>query len=253
MNKRGQIAIFVIIALVIAGVIIVIFAYPKISNLIAPKEMVPTQYLEDCISPSVKDSVDLLAKQGGEQNPEGYKNYLNTKIKYLCYVSGYYKTCMIQQPLLMSHFADELSRILTPRAEACAKNLETEYKKRGYSVEMGKINSSITLAPEKIMILFSTPMTISNEHETKTFDKFDIEIDSKIYDLLAIATSIVDYEATYGDSETTLYMQYYPSTKIEKKKLEDGVKIYIVSDIVSEDKFTFATRSLVWPAGYGLS
>jgi len=252
MDKKGQIAIFVIVALVIVGVILVIFAYPQIKNIVAPSEISPSQYLGDCISPEVKGAVDILAKQGGDENPVGYINYLDAKVKYLCYVSGYYKTCMIQQPMLMSHFADELERILTPKINTCARNLIAEYERRGFSVSSSAISSNVSLGSGNIKIEFIAPMTITQDETTRTFEKFDVLIDSGIYDLLSIATSIVDYEATYGDSETTLYMQYYPNLKIEKIKLEDGVKIYKLTDVVTKESFTFATRSLVWPAGYGL-
>jgi hypothetical protein len=47
-------------------------------------------------------------------------------------------------------------------------------------------------------------------------------------------------------------MQYYPDLKIEKTKLSDGTTIYILSNVVSKDRFTFASRSLAWPPGYGL-
>jgi len=252
MDKKGQIAIFVIVALVIVGVILVVFAYPQIKNIVAPSEISPSQYLKDCISPEVKGAVDILAKQGGDENPVGYINYLDVKVKYLCYVSGYYKTCVIQQPMLMSHFSNELERILTPKINTCARNLIAEYERRGFSVSSSAISSNVSLASGNIKIDFIAPMTITQAETTRTFDKFDVSIESGIYDLLSIATSIVDYEATYGDSETTLYMQYYPNLKIEKIKLEDGVKIYKLTDVVTEESFTFATRSLVWPAGYGL-
>ena len=252
MDKKGQIAIFVIVALVIVGVIIVIFAYPQIKSIVAPSEVSPSQYLQDCISPEVKSAVDILAKQGGDENPVGYINYLDVKVKYLCYTSGYYQTCVVQQPMLMSHFADEIERMLTPKINTCARNLIAEYEKRGYSVSSSAISSNVSLGSGKINIEFAAPITITQEETTRTFDKFDVSIDSGIYDLLSIATSIIDYEATYGDSETTMYMQYFPNLRIDKIKLEDGVKIYKLTDVVTKESFTFATRSLVWPAGYGL-
>ena len=95
-------------------------------------------------------------------------------------------------------------------------------------------------------------MTITSAETTRTFDKFDASIDSKIYDLLSIATSIIDYESTLGDSETTTYLSYYPDLRIDKIKLEDGVKIYKLTNVVTNEMFQFATRSLVWPPGYGL-
>jgi hypothetical protein len=251
-NKKGQVAIFVIVAIVIVGVILVIFMYPRIRTLISPGAFSPQQYLEDCIKPEVQGAVTIIAKQGGDENPVGYIMYKGTKVKYLCYTTGYYKTCLIQQPMIITHFGDELGRMLTPKVAKCAQNLKAEYERMGYTVEIGKINSSVLVAPGKIIIEFLTPMGITREEESRRFDKFDVSVDSEIYNLLAITTSVVDYEATYGDSETTLYMDYYPDLKIEKIKLEDGVKIYRMSNVVTNETFQFATRSLVWPAGYGL-
>lgn len=252
MDKKGQIAIFVIVALVVVGVIVVIFAYPQISNLVAPREIAPGQYLKDCLQPEVKVAIDLLAKQGGTQNPSSAINYLDNKVSYLCYSSGYYKPCIVQQPLLITNFASEVSGILAPKAERCMKNLITEYERRGYSVSSSTIKSSISLAPGNVRIEYSAPMTVTIEQTTKTFDKFDVGVESSIYDLLAVATSLLDFEATYGDSETTLYMRSYPNLKIDKIRLEDGVKVYKLTDVVTNDMFQFATRSLVWPPGYGL-
>jgi len=70
--------------------------------------------------------------------------------------------------------------------------------------------------------------------------------------LLLTSVSIVDYEATYGDSETTLYMKYNPELKVDKIKLNEGSKIYRLTNTVTNENFTFASRSLVWPPGYGL-
>ena len=71
-----------------------------------------------------------------------------------------------------------------------------------------------------------------------------------MYDLLLIAESIVQFESTLGDSETTDYLNYYPDLSISKIKLGDGSKVYTLKDVVTNEQFRFATRSLVWPAGY---
>lgn len=251
MNKRGQMAIFIIIAFVIIGVILAIYYYPSIKPAITP-EAQPLQYLKDCIEPDVQNAINLLASQGGYENPMGAINYNGVNVKYLCYVSGYYQTCMIQQPLLITHFSNEINRMLTAKINSCAQSMKEYYTGRGYSVTMGQINSSVVLMPGKARVEYLTPMTLTKEQDVRKFEKFNVEVDSSIYDLLSIATSIIDYEATYGDSETTTYMTYYPDLKIEKIKLEDGVKIYKLTDVVREESFTFATRSLVWPPGYGL-
>ena len=76
-------------------------------------------------------------------------------------------------------------------------------------------------------------------------------LDNNLYELASIAESIVEWEATYGDSETTTYMNYYHDLKVEKKKQTDGTTIYIVTNRDTRNKFQFASRSVAWPPGYG--
>jgi len=248
--KKGQVAIFVIIALVIVGVILLVLLYPRIKTSVAPEIFNPETFLRECIEGDVKDRINVLAAHGGYENPTGYIIYRGEKIKYLCYIRGYYKTCVVQEPMIKSVMEKELEKALKTRINTCAANLKSEYERRGFSVSMGAINSNVEIAMDKIRVNFIVPMKISKEGTTKTFEKFNVEIDSKMYDLLMIATSIIDFESTYGDSETTLYLQYYPNLKIEKI-LYDGSKIYNVSDVTTGESFVFASRSLVWPPGYG--
>ena len=70
--------------------------------------------------------------------------------------------------------------------------------------------------------------------------------------MLMIATSIVQFETKYGDSDTSALMGFYPDYSIDKIKRSDGTTIYIIEDKQTKLKFQFATRSYAWPAGYGL-
>ena len=45
------------------------------------------------------------------------------------------------------------------------------------------------------------------------------------------------------------YMIYYPHLRVEKKKQGDGSTVYVLTDKESEDKFIFASKSLVFPPG----
>ncbi len=251
-NKRGQIAIFVIVALVIVGIILVVWLYPGIRTLFVPKIFTPGNYLQSCVEPVVKTSIATLAKQSGYSNPEGIINYKGDKVKYLCHTSGYFVLCVVQQPMIKAQFESELSKMITPVAEKCMQNLKAEYEKRGYTTTLGKVSSVTLIEPQRVRIAFNAPMTVNKEGVAK-FDKFDVEIKSEIYNLLIMATTIVAYEASYGDSETTEFMLYYPDLKINKILLEDGVKIYKLNNVVTNETFQFATRSLVFPPGYGLT
>ena len=249
-NKRGQLAIFVIIAVIIIVVLLVILLRQKLPFL-QQSSLTPEIFLKTCIEPSIKENIILLGGRGGYKDPEGFIEYKGEKIKYLCYTSENYKTCTVQQPAIKEQFEKDLSLILKGRTNTCLNDLKNEYEKRGYEVNLGSTDSSVSINPGKINILVTAPLIIKKD-STQKFDRFNIEIDSQIYDLLLTSSSIVDYESSLGDSETTLYMQYYPDLKIEKTKLSEGSKIYKLTNVVTNESFQFASRSLSWPPGYGL-
>tara|TARA_Y100000034_G_scaffold75151_1_gene90249 strand:+ start:1083 stop:1844 length:762 start_codon:yes stop_codon:yes gene_type:complete len=251
LNKRGQVAIFVIVAIVIVGLIVLgVMFYPEIQGVLGV-ELNPQSYLKGCVEPIVVEGVALLSKQGGYQNPEGFIVHDGEKVKYLCYTNADYETCVVQEPAVKDRFESELKAIVEPRAVECGRNLKAEYESRGYGVSAGNVDAEVSIVPDKIGIKFVAPMTITKD-TSETFREFDVEIDSEMYELLYTAQSIVDFESEYGDSETTLYLQYYPELKIEKNKLGDGTTIYKLSNVITEEEFTFASRSLAWPPGYGV-
>jgi len=250
-NKRGQVAIYIIVALVIVGIILVLYLFPSVRTTISGAEFSPNSYLKSCVEADVKTAVTELAQNGGYSKPEGTILYQGKQIKYLCYSSDNYKTCTVQQPMIKSNFEKELSAIVTPKANDCVKQLKAEYESRGYSVSAASANSQVSIIPGSVRIDFIAPMSITKD-STETYNGFDVEVDSEMYDLLMTAQSVIEFESTYGDSETTLYLQYYPDLKMEKVVLSDGSTIYKLSNVNTKEEFVFASRSLVWPPGYGL-
>jgi len=71
-------------------------------------------------------------------------------------------------------------------------------------------------------------------------------LNNNLYELIAIANSIIEWEATQGDADVRIYMAYYPNLKVEKNLRDDGTRIYIITDKNTGDKFQFASRSLVY-------
>jgi hypothetical protein len=131
------------------------------------------------------------------------------------------------------------------------RSLKEEYENQGYNVRLGEMSSDVEIVSGIIKVNFDTDMTISKD-TTRNFNGFDIDIRSEMYDLLLTAQSVIDFEATYGDSETTVYLKYYPNLRMEKIKLDDSTTIYKLGNVVTEEEFVFASRSLAWPPGYGI-
>ena len=53
--------------------------------------------------------------------------------------------------------------------------------------------------------------------KTESYKSIKTDVSSHIYSLVMFASSISNWEARYGDTETMTYMAYYPSLKLEKK------------------------------------
>ncbi len=249
-EKRGQVTIFVILALVLVLIVLVIFLYPRLP-FITETNFSPTAYLTSCLDKPAREQLAFLAKQGGYAHPEGVLQFQGNVIKYLCYTSENYKTCVIQQPMVKEHLEQELSKLLQTQAEQCAQQLKQEYERRGYSTSLGTAQTQSQLNPGKLNIIITAPLTVTKT-STQSFRSFSLEIQSEMYDLILTAQSILDYESTLGDSETTSYIRYYPDLTIEKIKLSEGSKVYTLKNVITQEQFKFATRSLSWPPGYGL-
>ncbi len=250
--KRGQMTIFIIVAVAVVALIVLLFIFRPQLGEIFGEEINPSVYLRECLEPQIRPAVELLAKQGSYQDPLGAITYKGEKIKYLCYTDDYYETCSVQQPMTKNNFKKELNLMVKSKANICVRSLIDEYEKRDYLVDSGGVESSIAIVPNKIIVSYNAPLTVSRNNQLNTYQNFNVELGSEMYDLLFIASSVIEYESKMGDSASELYLQYYPDLRIEKIKLTDGTKIYKLSNVVTEEEFSFASRSLAWPAGYGL-
>ena len=247
MEKRGQVSIFIIVAIVIVGIIVLLFLFPKVT--VSSNEVNPSSYLKNCIEPAVSEIKIILSAQGGYAVPTNYLMYQGNKIQYLCYTSENYIPCSVQQPLLVKHIAEEMRAYIQPRARQCVQDLRKQYEQNGYTVQATPGEINISIATGSIVVDFISPMVISKEQNTQTYQRFAVAIDSSWYDLLSTATNIIEYESSLGDSDTNAYISYYPNLKIVKTRRDEGT-VYALTDVTTKDTFTFASRSLVWPPGF---
>lgn len=250
-SKRGQITIFIIIAMIIIilGILIYLF-YPEIKTTLGFQVENPSVFIQECIEKDVEDAIKLLSSQGGSINPKHYILYKDEKIEYLCYTPKYYITCTVQQPMLKSHIESEIIKQIEEKSKKCFDDLEESYKKKNYDVDLKRGDEKVELLPNQIVITFENPITLTKGEDSEEYGSFSVVVNNNLYELISIANSILNWETTYGDSETTIYMNYYPDKKVEKKLQSDGTTIYILTNRNTGDKFQFASRSVAWPPGF---
>ena len=248
-SKRSQITIFIILAIIILAIVLIVL-YLNQSRIgpIITREASPLEKIRGCVQDSLQEGVNLLGRQGGAIDPTNFFPYKGEKVDYLCYTEEYYKRCVVQKPLLRRSVEQELIIFLQPRVEDCISAVKSSLEKKDYTVSIKDPEISTRLLPKNIIVDIGLDLKISKE-KTEIYEDIRTDIDSKLYELVMIASSIIAWEARFGDSEVMSYMMYYPNIKVEKKMQSDGTKIYIITDRKSNEKFMFASRSMALPPG----
>ena len=248
-NKKAQVTIFIIIAVIIVALAFLVYSfYPQIKSGLSGEQKNPLSYIQTCLEDKIKDTATELALRGGSINPEFYVLYEDEKVEYLCYTNEYYRTCVVQQPMLKTHVEMEIKEGIENDVQSCFASLKSSYEKKGYNVALSAGNKRIELLPKRIVGTFNYSLTLT-KGSTEKYDSFVVIVNNNLYELVAIANSIIEWETTYGDAEVTTYMTYYPNLKVEKKS-GNGGKVYVLTDRNTKSKFQFATRGQIWPAGY---
>lgn len=248
-QTRGQVTIFIIIGImiVVIGILMYLF-YPKIQTGLGISTDNPQIFIQSCMEDDVKTAVDEISSQGGSFNPKNYFLYQDKKIEYLCYTNEYYISCVMQQPMLKQHIENEIKNQIQNKKKECFDSLKKNFESLGYEVVLREGKTKVELLPKRIEVSFGNNLTLTKDG-SKRYDKLSVLVNNNLYELVSIANSILNMEARYGDSETTIYMNYYHDLKVEKKKQTDGTTIYILTDRNKGDKFQFASRSVAWPPG----
>lgn len=250
-GKRGQVTIFIIVALVVV-VLVVLLAYFWGDIKSIGVEATPQKFVESCMSDPIEDSVSSIFEHGGVIENKNSVLFKGQAVEYLCYTNEYYKTCVMQKPLLKDSVEKELNIALKLSSENCIISLKKDLENKGFTVNSGVQRTTIfsNLSLGRADFIITAPLTLTKGDDSQTIASFRISNPSKLYELVMSAVYILNWEARYGDFDTLTFMLSYPDFRLEKQKLSEGSKVYILSSRSTNEKFVFASRSISWPPGY---
>ena len=248
-KKRGQVTIFIIIAIVIVALGVLLYLLiPQLRVNFGFTTDDPSSFIQNCMEDSIRDAVETISLQGGSLNPENYFLYNDNRIEYLCYTNEFYIPCVVQQPLLKQHIENEIKESIRAESDSCFNSLRQTFESQGFDVNFENNNIEVELLPNIVSVNYNRGLSLTKD-STERYERLNVIINHNLYELMSIANSILGMEVQFGDSETTIYMNYYHDLKVEKKKQTDGTTIYILTDRNTQDKFQFASRSIAWPPG----
>ena len=117
----------------------------------------------------------------------------------------------------------------------------------------GNNTLKVDIVPNAVIVSLSKDITVTKGEAIYNIGLPKADFESEAYKMILIATSILNYEARYGDSDIDDYMFFYPDLKIQKLKQSEGTTIYIITNRDTKEVFRFASRSIPWPPGYAYS
>ncbi len=242
-NKRGQLTLFIILAIVIVAAILITTLWIKPDFNF--RRSAPLDF-DGCVEQEIENAITELSKTGGFAKPTLTQEYKGELLPIFCTTDDFYETCTVQVPFPHKLFVNELDAAIESKVQECYDGQIENLLAQGLNVTQGKIDYNLSVEPSRVKAVINAPTTIGSQQ----FQRFTVETQTNIYQTLMIATSILEQEVTFGDSDIDTLMLYYPEFVITKTKLGDGTTIYTIKEINSESVYKFASKSLVWPSGF---
>ncbi len=243
MQKRGQVAVFVIIGIIIliAFAILVLvqqktidLGKTQVNNedyLNSELKTIQKQVLDKCAEKYTKEAAKkYLENGGGFTEPSNYIKDNGRKYRILCQKIPSSENCLMQ-PLLTSVFSEKLNEYLNINLNKCI-NLG-EYKNRGYTIEKpttAQVNNTIT--NDVITIIVDYPFSIEREGIKLTSKGTEFRLALPIGELFKEVNYILKEESVNGIVDPISY-QVVTLNKyklIVKKPYPDRVHTMYLTD-----------------------
>ena len=104
------------------------------------------------------------------------------------------------------------------------------------------------MLPQKIVTTIKNEFVFSKDENVQKRETFRVVLNNNLYELTAIAQSIMVSEISFGGGLEQFYMELYTDVKVEAiRPFTEDTTIYILTDRNTQDKFKFAFQS--WDLG----
>lgn len=234
MNKRGQVTLFIIIAILIVAVGIAGYFiyqnYQKVKQERMAEEIAPIKaYVEDCLRKTTIDALEFVGLQGGYYVIKGPFIIYQTSALPL-YLENGRKNVPTKEIV-----EQEISDYIINEIKNCVNNF-TAYEERGFEVSEGNLAIYTALESSKVTVKMEYFLTITTPTVRTTIKDFDFQIKTNIYDLYNVAGEFVEGEigAKGPDIDRLLDLISEKRVYVELIPWEDNIAVFIIKDNSTE-------------------
>lgn len=245
-NKRGQIAIFVIVAILIVAGIGAYFVFKgKLGVSDIPEEFIPVyNNYQSCIEERLDNGIKVAESQGGRiyagefipgssYAPSGNQlDFLGFSVPYWFYITG--NGIAKENVPSKSGIEGELERYVEDNLENC--NLDKFYE-QGFYIEIGEPEADFKINDNSVTGNVAVNIAVSKGEQSAVKKEFLIEINSKLGKFYEKALEI------YNREKKDAFIENYSIDVLRNYAPVDGVeiscsgKVWKARDIADEIKY----------------
>lgn len=237
-KKRGQVTVFIVIALLIVAGVGIYFLVKNNAN----SSKIPSEFqnvygsFSSCIEDVVISGAKTLESQGGyiyltdfesgsEHMPfSSHLNFLGNPVPYWHYVSG--NNIAREKVPSLSDMENELQKFVNENAPDCIpENLE-----EGYEITSGTPNARISINPKEILLNLEMDISMSKGEQSVSVKNNKIAVDSELGNLHNNAVKVYDSE------QNELFLENYSIDVINSYAPVDGVEFLCSPKVWSADE-----------------
>jgi len=253
MNKRGQVTVFIIIALIIIGVAIffIILRQPSSSKSVSAVEN-PQAYFRTCIQEKAEKIVDDIMLSGGNFSYQGRiysRLYEENNVTFLCYTRYDNELCVNQHPMLKTELEIEIKKQTKKEIENCFVKLKDEIGNNNYI--QGQTNLNVEIVPDKILFKIDKEISFDSAGISLSYNTFNFNLASKAFDFARLATEIsnqeldCDCELETCRADTLALSLANREFEIGNLVYDNNGKIYVINETARAKEFRFAIRNCI--------
>lgn len=239
---RGQVTLFIILAIVIVGGVITFFVLKNPFSEEIPSDMrVVYDYYLSCVHESAREGINLLGEQGGYiEAPEFQKgssyspfssqlDFLGQGVPYWMYLSG--NNLLKEQVPTKDEMESELSNYISSGILNCDFS---DFESRGYYVSIGEVFVDSKINNLDVSLKVNNPLTIYKDNKSVMVDSHKVLVNSKLGKFYDMALDVYNYE------KSDMFLEKYALDVMRLYAPVDGVdftctpKIFVDSEIRSQ-------------------
>tara|TARA_Y100000034_G_C6890951_1_gene409833 strand:+ start:104 stop:2044 length:1941 start_codon:yes stop_codon:yes gene_type:complete len=246
-DRLGQVAVFVIIAIVVVAGIVLFFAFG--SDLFGeriPAEFAPIYGVyEGCIKQETENALRILGSQGGRIDVEieeyepgsdyapfsSHLQFLGFNIPYWYYISG--NNLVREKVPSKGDMEKEVEEFVEQRVGDCDFG---EFYEQGFFVELGEAKVEVDILDGEVSVEVDSNLVSNIEDRSARKGRYSLNVDSKIGKFYKIARDVYDLE------RNTVFLENYAVDVLHNYAPVDGVeiqcapKIWKTPEVVKEIK-----------------